>query len=397
VGNSTTICVLGSYRSGTSLTTRILNLLGVRLGSEDLLRRPASDNPKGFWEHEQIKELNDQILSRLGGNKFNPPTFPPRWEESPEFETLNRQARSVIKREFDASTVWGWKDPATCLTLPFWKRLLPTMRYVICLRNPLDVARSLQQWGFTFIEGMRLCLFYMHSALQNTAGEQRRAVFYEDLLERWQDDLHRISLFIGLSERVEQVQVRGAVGNFIDKRLQHHCTSLNSPSDDDGYGLPESILRDIQQVYLGLREDGDLQESGIDNSLQRLLRIVEQTARAKWTDRIELSLGQLQEHVLPGRSFILVDDNQWGTGNVVSGRHVVPFLERDGQYWGPPPDDATAIQELERLMQSGSTFMAFAWPAFWWLDYYQELRRYMESNFKCVINNDRIIAFELRP
>jgi hypothetical protein len=270
------------------------------------------------------------------------------------------------------------------------------MRYVICLRNPLDVACSLQQWGFTFIEGMRLCLFYMHSALQNTAGERRRAVFYEDLLERWQDDLRRISLFVDLSERVEQVQVRGAVGNFIDKRLQHHCASLTSPSDDDGYGLPESILRDVQQLYLDLREDGDLQESAIDNSLQRMLRIVEQTAHAKWTDRIELSLGQLEEHVLPGRSFILVDDNQWGTGDVVSGRHVVPFLERDGQYWGAPIDDATAIQELERLMQSGSTFIAFAWPAFWWLDYYQELRRHIEANFRCVINNDRIILFDLR-
>ena len=75
----------------------------------------------------------------------------------------------------------------------------------------------------------------------------------------------------------------------------------------------------------------------------------------------------------------------------------MPFLERDGQYWGAPLDDATAIQELERLMQSGSTFIAFASPAFWWLDYYQELRRYIESNFKCVINNDRIIAFDLRP
>jgi hypothetical protein len=185
MSNSTIVCVLGSYRSGTSLTTRIINLLGVRLGFEDHLRRPAADNPKGFWEHEPIKEFNDRILSRLGGNKFNPPLFPAHWEESPEFEDLRHQARSVIRGEFGAEKMWGWKDPATCLTLPFWKRLLPTMRYIICLRNPLDVARSLQRWDLSFLEGMRLCVLYMHSALQNTAGEQRQAVFYEDLLERW--------------------------------------------------------------------------------------------------------------------------------------------------------------------------------------------------------------------
>jgi hypothetical protein len=371
--------------------------LGVRLGFEDHLRRPAADNPKGFWEHEPIKEFNDRILSRLGGNKFNPPLFPAHWEESPEFEDLRHQARSVIRGEFGAEKMWGWKDPATCLTLPFWKRLLPTMRYIICLRNPLDVARSLQRWDLSFLEGMRLCVLYMHSALQNTAGEQRQAVFYEDLLERWPDDLRRISLFVGRPELEEQGQVRDAVGSFIDKRLRHHCTSLTDPFDDDKYGLPESILRDIQHLYVGMREDRHLQGSGINNSLQQVLKIVGQTAHAKWTDRIEVSLRQIQDYVLPGRSFILVDDNQWGTDEVVSGRHVVPFLERDGRYWGPPPDDTTAIKELERLRQSGATFMAFAWPAFWWLVYYQDLRRYIESNFKCVINNDRIIVFDLRP
>jgi hypothetical protein len=45
--------------------------------------------------------------------------------------------------------LWGWKDPATCLTLAFWQTLLPHMRYVICIRNPLDVAISMErlEWG----------------------------------------------------------------------------------------------------------------------------------------------------------------------------------------------------------------------------------------------------------
>ena len=75
---------------------------------------------------------------------------------------------------------------------------------------------------------------------------------------------------------------------------------------------------------------------------------------------------------------------------------AVPFLERDGQYWGPPPDGDTGIQELERLRKLGADFIVFVWTAFWWLDYYAELHNYLRSRFRCVLENDRMVAFDLR-
>jgi hypothetical protein len=97
-----------------------------------------------------------------------------------------------------------------------------------------------------------------------------------------------------------------------------------------------------------------------------------------------------------GATFILVDEGQWGGGELGAERHVLPFLERDGQYWGAPPDDATAIRELERLRRSGASFLAFAWPAFWWLEYYAEFHRHLCSNFRCVLANDLLVAFDLQ-
>jgi hypothetical protein len=79
-----------------------------------------------------------------------------------------------------------------------------------------------------------------------------------------------------------------------------------------------------------------------------------------------------------------------------AGRRARPFLERKGQYWGPPPDDETAIRELEQMREEGVTFAVFAWPAFWWLDYYSGLRRHLLSRFDCVVENDRLLAFDLR-
>ncbi len=93
-------------------------------------------------------------------------------------------------------------------------------------------------------------------------------------------------------------------------------------------------------------------------------------------------------------AFILVDEEQLGK-SVVTDRHTIPFLEKDGQYWGPPPDDETAINELERLRQSGAKFIVFAWNTFWWLDYYKEFHNYLRSKYQCVLENERLVVFAL--
>jgi len=95
-------------------------------------------------------------------------------------------------------------------------------------------------------------------------------------------------------------------------------------------------------------------------------------------------------------SFIFVDQNRLGR-EVTAGRRTIPFLERDGRSWGAPPNDETAIRELERLRRSGASFIVFAWPAFWWLDHYVGLREYLRSRFRCVMENEFLVAFDLRP
>ena len=95
-----------------------------------------------------------------------------------------------------------------------------------------------------------------------------------------------------------------------------------------------------------------------------------------------------------GATYVLVDDDQWGAGLVVDGRHPLPFCENDGQYWGRPPDDSAAIRELERLRERGARFVAFLWPTFWWLEHYRALREHLEG-FPCLLANDRVIIFAL--
>ena len=95
-----------------------------------------------------------------------------------------------------------------------------------------------------------------------------------------------------------------------------------------------------------------------------------------------------------GSPFIFVDDDKTGPLHVGERRRI-PFLECKGQYWGPPPDDDTAIRELERLRQSGAKFMVFAWPAWWWLKHYAGLHGHLRSNYRWVMENIRLVVFDL--
>lgn len=79
---SRVVCVGGMGRSGTSLTMRLLNLLGVYLGPQEDMMQPQVDNPRGYWEHSKLTDLNEALLARLGGSWHEPPTFPPNWDAS---------------------------------------------------------------------------------------------------------------------------------------------------------------------------------------------------------------------------------------------------------------------------------------------------------------------------
>ena len=125
------------------MIARVLNLCGLHLGRADDLIPPGPDNPDGFWEHRHFVAINDALLAAFGGTWDAPPSLPPGWHEDPKLTPAYRRAAELI-REFRGSSGWGWKDPRNSLTLPFWRHLLPDMRVVVCLRNPLEVAASLR-------------------------------------------------------------------------------------------------------------------------------------------------------------------------------------------------------------------------------------------------------------
>jgi hypothetical protein len=251
VSKATIVCVLGMHRSGTSLLARMLNLLGVDLGPQEHLMRPSSANPAGHWESLPIVDINDEILDRFGGTWSEPPELPPGWERRAELADLRQRAREVIEADFSGAELWGFKDPRTCLTAPFWQRVVPPMRYVIAFRNPLDVASSLEarmREPIPSKQGTALWLTYVRSALAATAGHPRRLVFYEDLMGGSDALVTELARFVGLDEpdSVDPLP-HDAAQVAVSEGLWHHRTPAPNVMD------ATELAFHVKALYLGLR------------------------------------------------------------------------------------------------------------------------------------------------
>jgi GT2 family glycosyltransferase/glycosyltransferase involved in cell wall biosynthesis len=193
------ICIAGAHRSGTSMLTRLLHACGLYLGPENELMPAQADNPDGFWEHLGFVALNDELLNDLGGAW----DLPPKADESfasPRLNYLRLKAQLLIER-LDSASVWGWKDPRNSLTLPFWRGLLPRLKTIVIVRNPLEVAHSMRERnGTSYSFGLRLWEIYNRRLFQ-AANEQDRLVTHYDLFfEDAEKELRRVAKFAGLPE-----------------------------------------------------------------------------------------------------------------------------------------------------------------------------------------------------
>jgi hypothetical protein len=166
-------------------------------------------------------------------------------------------------------------------------------------------------------------------------------------------------------------------------------------NDNVQWYYAQNILLFVRQDYLD--HSSQLQEQLEQNSANQLCMVhpKKYLAEIEWMRKLLLITYDLAL-LIPGKDkFVLVDQESFRT-ELPFGSRAIPFPERDGQYWGLPADDAAAINELERLRHLGATFIVLGWPAFWWLDYYCGFHRHLQLRFRCLIDNDRLVLFDLR-
>ena len=145
------IILLGMHRSGTSMIAGMLEELGLFMGNH------KDRNNEAFL----FMKLNDWLMEQNSCSWDNPRSFSNFLENEDVRSLTTGQIHSILQSRYMMSYLgkehihkrgnpmqldfpWGWKDPRTTFTLPFWLEIFPGARIIHIFRNGVDVANSLK-------------------------------------------------------------------------------------------------------------------------------------------------------------------------------------------------------------------------------------------------------------
>lgn len=267
------------------MTARALNLLGVDLGREDVLIGTGPANPKGYWERRDILEINDAVLRTVGGGLAGSQQRRAGSVRSAELSALQDRAATLIDDCFGQSSLWGFKsvlsayDARTYLLLPFWRTVVPELRYVICVRDPAEVSASLGRYPRFEVPDAavweKLWVGALAKILVETRGAHRIVVSYDDYFSDLRHQIERFASFIGRPPTPFAV---AGIEAFIERSLRHHWMTGDVAGENPG--LPAA--RRLYAVIRNARADEELRAA--ETVARNLLRLsFKRRLASRWT------------------------------------------------------------------------------------------------------------------
>jgi len=144
--------ILGSGRSGTSMVAGTLSKAGYFMG--DNLYPGRQSNPKGFFEDQEINEINEALLAqvlperpRLLGRWFfrDRPISGQRWLAHVPVGTSISCCHETARRMqgMTGREPYCFKDPRFSYTLPAWRPFLKNTVFVSVFRDPASTVLSI--------------------------------------------------------------------------------------------------------------------------------------------------------------------------------------------------------------------------------------------------------------
>ena len=234
------IVVLGMHRSGTSAVTSLLVRMGAHFGPAEVEMAARADNPAGFAERRDVVTINDELLAASGAD-WNTPLDYDRAKIPPAvLIPLLERARKIVG-ELSANPLSVIKDPRFCLTSDVWLPLFPQPVCLLVTRNPLAIARSLQQRGDCSVStGLALWEAYLRASLRVARNFPLATIDYDKLmtgpraeLDRTFNVLRGLGLPASLANPTEQ-----EISESLKADLCHHVSAF---AEFTGFATPQQF------------------------------------------------------------------------------------------------------------------------------------------------------------
>ena len=216
------------HRSGTSATAGLLVNLGLTGPRPDDIFPASSSNERGYWESVSLLRCNERLLKAVGYGRYSPPPVTLRWDDVAGYEDIRRAALRWFATNYAGRPMVA-KDPRFCLTLPFWRDVLPApMAAIFVLRHPLSVARSMQaRDNFPITKCLAIWDRYIRSASLVLEGLPTLVVEYDSMMADPSATNEEISRFLEhVGVPLAPASSDSAVG-FLDSGLRHQHAELD--------------------------------------------------------------------------------------------------------------------------------------------------------------------------
>jgi len=254
-GPGTLIVVLGMHRSGTSAITRALVALGAELGDR-LQEGIAGNNDRGFFEDKDIVAFNAKLLKDAGADWDTVSRVDLAGIDPTVLGELFQEAVALLRGKCNGGII-GLKDPRISRLMPFWQAVFDfigmSVRYVIAVRNPISVARSLMKRdGFGDEKSYLLWLGHVVPALLETRGRVRTLVDYDRLLDEPTEQLRRMASQLGVT--VDDASAEAFGQEFVEEGLRH--TRFSTQDLNAVRSAPSAVKRLFEELDEACRTGG---------------------------------------------------------------------------------------------------------------------------------------------
>lgn len=236
--------ILGMHRSGTSALSRVINLLGAELGGR--LMAAASDNERGFWEHESAVQIHEDLLRQLGHGWQDATPLPEGWMQMEAAQDASAQLAALIDLDFLTAPLWAIKDPRLSLLFPLWLPLLKERGMqpycILAWRNPMEVAASLKKRDAMEENAALLCwLAYTLESMRHALPHPHAIIAYDELLGNWRLSMAKLGKDLSLTWPKTPSDVGAEIDSFLAPELRHHQKILALPENAVGALVAETI------------------------------------------------------------------------------------------------------------------------------------------------------------
>jgi hypothetical protein len=316
--------VLGAPRSGTSMVAGALHACGIRMGSDFL--ESDSGNPHGYFEDLDFINFHRKLLAHSAASSnrlFEDTTM----REAPfDFKPTSKDlviAKTLINQRTTINQPWGWKDPRTCLFLPFWIEKLPKARFIAVYKHPLESSASLLRMGKNWdlaldpTMAVRSWTFYMSEILKFLHNLPKEQYFITNTnalihnsdaliarLQKWlKTDVETSSI---KQQIVAKLTTKSMLSPEIEERFKHHFPQAAKIYDDlqEYSGPTEESLESSN-----LLKTSNLSTEGFCLDEETELAYLQNRLQPSAARRNNLARGELRQRVVKHMHTICIHEN----------------------------------------------------------------------------------------